>query len=113
MDDVCSECGTRVIPMADGRCPSCMRPFVGKEFDPIAERVALEKRRRQAESASTAKRAAGNKQVRWGVLLIVVGLGATAFSYMAADTPAGGGKVIVFYGAVLVGILQVFRGLSR
>jgi hypothetical protein len=45
-----------------------------------------------------------------GVVLIVVGLGITAASYSSAS--AGGGKYVVAWGAVLVGVIRLIRGLA-
>lgn len=55
--------------------------------------------------------AAGRRTALLGALLLVVGLGLTAFSLVSA---AGGGRIVVlYYGAILVGGAQLGTGLAQ
>ena len=58
------------------------------------------------------ERREGRRNLILGALLIVVGLGATAYSYQSAAA-AGGGKYVFFWGAVVCGVIQFLRGLSQ
>jgi hypothetical protein len=53
-----------------------------------------------------------NGSVMLGLVLVAIGLGVTFFSYAAASS-AGGGTYTVAWGAILVGVIRIVRGLSR
>ena len=54
---------------------------------------------------------AGSGNIGLGLLLIVAGLGLTAFSYAGAASK-GGGNYFIYHGLVICGVVQLFRGLS-
>ena len=55
---------------------------------------------------------AGRKDMIYGSLWLLAGLGVTAYTYLAAER-AGGGTYILFWGAILFGGFQFLRGLVR
>ena len=40
--ETCGNCGTRVIPTAEGTCPSCRKPFVSTPANPFGEKGAAQ-----------------------------------------------------------------------
>ena len=54
----------------------------------------------------------GTQHMIRGTLWLVGGIVATALSYWAASSYPGGGGFRIFYGAIVVGIIQFIRGLA-
>jgi hypothetical protein len=96
---------------------------IGSGVTPSEVRKDLTARGLDAESAATvvgnlerikadAIRVAGRKNMLYGALWCVGGLGVTAYTYQMAAS-GGGGKYIVAWGAILFGAVQFLRGLSQ
>jgi hypothetical protein len=105
----------RLAPMAAKRCPTCklVNPATAVLCDcgwsfvdgKMAERphdLAREDERQQE------RRSGANRQMAIGALLFVVGVVITAATYASAST--GGGRYVVAYGAIIVGIVKMIRG---
>ncbi len=57
--------------------------------------------------------ASGMRLVIVGVALLVLGIGGSAVSFSAASSSSGGGRYVVFTGAIATGLVQVVRGIAR
>ena len=62
--------------------------------------------------ARKARRKAGIRDILIGAAICSVGIVVTAATYHEAAAN-GGGEYVVAYGAILVGVVQFFRGLFR
>ena len=47
-----------------------------------------------------------------GIILVIIGVGVTAVSYMAAGSTTGNGRYVVAWGAIIVGIAEILRGFG-
>jgi hypothetical protein len=64
----------------------------------------------QAQTAGDPRRARGERLVLYGVLWFVGGVAVTLISYAAAVSSPFGGHYVIAYGAIILGIVQFFRG---
>lgn len=55
------------------------------------------------------RRAAAQRQLGVGVLLLLVGIVVTAATY--ANASKSGGSYVVAYGAIIVGVIKIIRGV--
>ena len=63
------------------------------------------------EALKKAKRAIGLRTMGYGSLWLIGGAGATIYSYEDAISHPGGGTHYFFWGAILVGVIQIIKGL--
>ena len=56
------------------------------------------------------RRARGQTQLAFGVVLLLVGIIITAATYGSASTQ--GGTYIIAYGPIIVGVIKIVRGLA-
>jgi uncharacterized membrane protein len=54
----------------------------------------------------------GSGEVALGLILIVIGIVITAVTYSHASSE-GGGRYILAFGPIIVGVIKLFRGLAR
>ena len=104
---------TTVIPMSDGRCPSCMKPFVeATEQEARDARLAEAERLRERQQQGVRQEAysAGRRNMMIGGGIFIAGTAVTLFSYLNASDV--GGTVVVWWGAILFGLLQFLRGAT-
>lgn len=73
--------------------------------------TALEEDPSHEEELRATRRSHANSQLGIGVLLLLVGIVITAATYGSASS-AGGGTYIIAYGPMIVGVIQIFRGLA-
>ena len=64
-----------------------------------------------AESLAREKRNRANGDIVFGIILLVVGIAITSFTYDSASQ--SGGTYIIAYGPIIVGIIKLIRGLAR
>lgn len=104
--------------MASRRCPRCnlVNPETaavcdcGWSFTEGAMTVLEEDPDQEAELRAQ-RRSQANGQIGLGVLLLLVGIVITAATYGSASS-SGGGTYIIAYGPMIVGVIQIFRGLA-
>ncbi len=65
----CPECGSEVSDKAD-KCPKCAYPINEAENDPVVESDS-------DEEIITSRERKGGSSVKWTIIIIVIGLGAT------------------------------------
>jgi hypothetical protein len=93
--------------MRDGESSAKIREsLVEKGLDQDAA-AAVVRNLRQLRSKAIAS--AGKKNMIYGALWCLGGLGVTAATYQAAAA-GGGGKYVVAWGAIVFGAIQFFRG---
>jgi hypothetical protein len=59
------------------------------------------------------RRRAGRRNVISGAAVCVLGLLVTAVTYVVAASSPGGGRYVIAWGIVLIGVLQLFRGIRQ
>ncbi|UJR84771.1 ArnT family glycosyltransferase [Sandaracinus amylolyticus] len=64
----------------------------------------------ESKPADPAQVAAGQRDILIGAVIAVVGIGLTIAGASAAE---GGGRFVVFYGAIVAGIVQMIRGAMK
>jgi hypothetical protein len=64
-------------------------------------------------AAIAANRSMGKKNMLYGALWCVGGLAVTIATFAFAAKNGGGGGYVVFWGAVIFGAIQFFRGLAQ
>jgi hypothetical protein len=99
--------------MADGRCPSCMKPFA--EATPEeAERAEFERQQQMEIRAQASKRVndGARRDMLIGGVVFLFGTGLTVLTYVGASG-SGGGTYVVCWGAILFGLIQFFRGVAK
>jgi len=64
---------------------------------------------RDEQKRQEARRSWANGQIAVGALILVIGIGITAATYSAASQ--SGGTYTIAYGAILVGVIKIVRGL--
>ena len=125
----CPHCGTRVGVSESGVCPACRKPFPvdepavdvieqktdGAEVHPGGKETGTSEEQllqTLKEVAQEARRKTGIRDALIGATICIAGMGVTASTYLEAAS-SGGGEYVVAYGAILVGVVQFFRGLFR
>jgi len=63
-----------------------------------------------AESARAQRRSRATGDIVFGIILLVVGIAITSFTYDSASRQ--GGTYIVAYGPIVVGIIKLIRGIA-
>jgi hypothetical protein len=64
-----------------------------------------------ADAARAERRAQSRNDIVFGILLLVIGIGITSFTYSSASQ--AGGTYVVAYGPIIIGVVKLFRGLIR
>ena len=88
-------------------------------FDDVANRMKNRHQGGQApddpylawSQANGEKRSRAHANIIFGVILLVVGIGITAWTHSAA-VDNGGGTYVVAYGPIVVGVIKLVRGLA-
>lgn len=100
--------------MSDGRCPSCLQPFVEANPEEAAQAVELQQQQRAEQLQQARQRGdGGGRDMLVGGAFFVGGTAFTAMSYMDAGTRPGGGTYVVCWGAILFGLVQFLRGIVK
>jgi hypothetical protein len=142
MNDIalCFNCSNKVVPMSDGRCPSCQKPM--RTGSNTATAVATPPpagapgfaAAPQAGSPGTANpgapgaqpftpykapantgggSGAGTTNIVIGGLMLGIGILITVGSYSAASSNPNGGTYVVTWGLIIFGAIRLFRGLAQ
>lgn len=61
------------------------------------------------QQQAEARRRQGGRELGIGLLLLVIGIVVTAATYSAAQDT--GGRYVLAYGPIVIGIINIFRGL--
>ena len=86
------------------RAPQSRAPQLRAEVDAHAAMLALQ---------ASQRRAAANRSLLVGVVLLAIGIAITAATFESASSNPRGGTYIVMWGPIAVGIANIFRGLFR
>ena len=113
----CQSCMRNVLPMNDGRCPSCQSATDGAPPVPIertsSEEVAAWQRYReeQGERQAAARQlnARASQLTIGGIALAAAGALVTLATMLSAEP---GGRYVIWSGAVVAGIGMFARGRS-
>lgn len=81
-----------------------------KKHEDAARQQSLRSAYLRAVAEEAEARAAANRLLTRGVLLLLIGLVVTLVTYSQAS--AGGGMYVVAWGPVVFGLIQIVRGLS-
>jgi hypothetical protein len=88
-------------------------------FDDVAKRMRerhtdvnpLDPDRMLVEGAREERRSAAMGEIVIGIVLLVLGIAITGFTYDSASR--SGGTYIVAYGPIIVGVIKLIRGMVR
>ena len=104
--------------MAAKRCPKCnlVNPATAMSCDCGWSFVnnamgARPDGARDEQAQQDARRSWANRQIAVGALFLVIGIVVTAATYSSASK--SGGTYTIAYGAILVGVIKIVRGLLR
>lgn len=85
-----------------------MQQSHGVQGGPYSQDVSPEQMMMEADRAQRRSRAQGD--IIFGIILLVIGIAITAFTYDSASRQ--GGTYIVAYGPIVVGVIKLIRGLA-
>jgi len=112
----CPQCRTVVLPMSDGRCPSCQAKIGVDAFEPVEanyEEAAKRAMECEQKRLDKSRRGSGAKEILAGLFLVIVGAAIVAGTYAAASSMPRGGAYLIWYGPIVVGLTMIYRGISK
>jgi uncharacterized membrane protein YiaA len=83
------------------------------QYMPSVSSQAYQQQATQARRSGYSNSGGHFAQMMIGLVILVIGLAVTIGTYAAATSTPSGGRYTIAYGAIIVGAIRFFTGLSR